>query len=46
MIDIELILELLAAIPDGANIIFIDDADQLPPVGPGQPFKDLIERKN
>ena len=43
MIDIELMLELLAAIPDGANIIFIGDADQLPPVGPGQPFKDLIE---
>lgn len=43
MIDVELMVELLEAIPAGASIIFIGDVDQLPPVGPGQPFKDLIE---
>ena len=29
--------------PKGASIALIGDVDQLPPVGPGQPFKDLIE---
>ena len=43
MIDVELMLDLLEAIPKGTSIIFIGDVDQLPPVGPGQPFKDLIE---
>jgi exodeoxyribonuclease V alpha subunit len=43
MIDINLMLRLLKAIPDKTSIIFIGDADQLPPVGAGQPFKDLIE---
>jgi exodeoxyribonuclease V alpha subunit len=43
MIDIGLMLELLSAIPNGTNIIFIGDADQLPPVKSGQPFKDFIE---
>lgn len=43
MIDVGLMIDLLEAIPKGAGLIFIGDADQLPPVGPGQPFKDLIE---
>jgi len=45
MIDINLILELLLSIPDGTSIIFIGDADQLPPVSAGQPFNDLIQSK-
>ena len=45
MIDTNLFLELLETIPNGASIIFIGDADQLPPVGPGQPFNDLIKSK-
>ena len=45
MIDIDLMNELLISIPEKASIIFIGDADQLPPVGPGQMFKDLIESK-
>ena len=45
MIDANLFLELLETIPNGASIIFIGDADQLPPVGPGQPFNDLIKSK-
>ena len=43
MIDIELMRSLLVSIPDKASIVFIGDADQLPPVGPGQVFKDLIK---
>ena len=43
MIDADLMLELLETVPDGASLIFIGDVDQLPPVGPGQPFKDIIE---
>ena len=43
MIDVDLMSELLDAMPKGASIALIGDVDQLPPVGPGQPFKDLIE---
>ena len=43
MIDVDLLLELLLMIPDGASIVLIGDKDQLPPVASGQPFKDLIE---
>ena len=42
MIDIDLMSSLLNSIPDKASVVFIGDADQLPPVGPGQVFKDLI----
>ena len=43
MIDIKLCADLLRATdPDRTRIIFIGDADQLPPVGPGAPFRDLI----
>ena len=31
MIDINLLLELLVSIPNGTSIVFIGDADQLPP---------------
>ena len=43
MIDIDLMVRLLKSIPDGCSVVFIGDAEQLPPVGPGQPFKDMIE---
>lgn len=43
MIDINLFLKLLLSIPDGTTIIFIGDADQLPPVSAVQPFNDLIK---
>ena len=42
MIDIDLLSQLLENIPDGASLVFIGDPDQLPPVGPGQVFKDII----
>lgn len=45
MIDIDLMQSLLTSIPDKSSIVFIGDADQLPPVGPGQVFKDFIKSK-
>lgn len=43
MIDIRLMASLLRAInPDTTRVVFIGDADQLPPVGPGAPFRDFI----
>lgn len=43
MKDINLAASLLKATPYDAQIIFIGDADQLEPVGPGNFFKDLIK---
>ncbi len=42
MIDMELMNHLLRAVPDGAHLVLIGDADQLPSVGPGRVFGDLI----
>ena len=36
---------ILSAVPLDAQLIFVGDEDQLPSVGPGQVFKDLIESK-
>lgn len=41
MIDTELMASLLRAAPD-AHILFVGDPGQLPPVGHGRPFADLI----
>lgn len=43
MCDVELMAKFLEAIPDGCRLILVGDKDQLPPVGPGNPFKDIIE---
>lgn len=43
MVDLPLARDLLRALPDHAQIIFIGDADQLPSVGPGSFFRDLVE---
>lgn len=43
MIDIRLAASLLRALPQDAQILFVGDYDQLPPVGSGSFFKDLIE---
>lgn len=43
MVDIFLFRALLKAIPPGARLIMVGDANQLPSVGPGQVLKDLIE---
>ncbi len=43
MIDVDLLVLLLESIPDGASLVFIGDPVQLPPVGPGQVFRDIID---
>ncbi|MBQ4346917.1 MAG: ATP-dependent RecD-like DNA helicase, partial [Firmicutes bacterium] len=42
MVDILLMQSLLKAIPEGAHLIFVGDADQLPSVGAGNVLKDMI----
>lgn len=42
MLDIRLAAQLLAAVPHTATLVLVGDIDQLPPVGPGQPLRDLI----
>lgn len=43
MIDARLAAHMLSAANDDAIIIFIGDVDQLPPVGPGAFFRDIIQ---
>ena len=42
MVDISLLHSLLRAIRPGTRVIFVGDPDQLPPVGPGFPFSDML----
>lgn len=42
MVDILLMYRLMLALPDGARIVFVGDADQLPSVGPGNVFGDML----
>ncbi len=42
MVDLLLARDVLRALPDNAQVIFIGDADQLPSVGPGNFFRDLV----
>ena len=42
MVDVELLYALLQAIPKGKRLILVGDPDQLPPVGPGFPFSDML----
>lgn len=43
MIDTWLMYQLMQAVPSDMQVIFIGDKNQLPPVGPGQVFRDLID---
>ena len=43
MIDIHLASSLMRAIPPNCQVVFVGDFNQLPPVGPGSFFKDMIE---
>ncbi len=43
MVDISLMYALLKAITVGSRLILVGDINQLPSVGPGSVFKDLIE---
>ena len=42
MVDVLLLHSLLKAIAPGKRLIFVGDPDQLPPVGPGFPFSDML----
>ena len=42
MVDIRLLHSLLLAVPGNARLILVGDPDQLPPVGPGAPFGDML----
>ncbi|MBK9091117.1 MAG: ATP-dependent RecD-like DNA helicase [Holophagales bacterium] len=43
MIDVLLARSLLEAMPPGAALLLVGDADQLPSVGPGQVLRDILE---
>jgi exodeoxyribonuclease V alpha subunit len=43
MIDILLMKHLLRAMPTGARLIVVGDADQLPPVGAGNVLRDMLD---
>ena len=45
MVDSLLLHSLLRAIPQRARLILVGDPDQLPPVGPGFPFSDMLRAK-
>jgi exodeoxyribonuclease V alpha subunit len=47
MIDAPLFYKLITAVADSKNasLLLVGDKDQLPPVGAGMPFKDIIESK-
>ena len=42
MVDIQLLHSLMQAIPQRKRVILVGDPDQLPPVGPGFPFSDML----
>lgn len=42
MVDVQLLYHLMRAIPAGKRLILVGDPDQLPPVGPGFPFGDML----
>ena len=45
MLDINLAKDLFSAIPKGTHLILVGDKDQLPSVGPGRVFGDLVTLK-
>ena len=43
MLNLRLMEVLLDGLAESTHIVFVGDADQLPPIGAGKPFGDLIE---
>jgi exodeoxyribonuclease V alpha subunit len=43
MLNLRLIEVLLGGLAESSHVVFVGDADQLPPIGAGKPFEDLIE---
>jgi len=42
MMDVKLAHSLMQAVPDGARVLLVGDADQLPSIGPGSVLRDLV----
>ena len=42
MIDTSLMASFMDAVPNHGRVIFVGDTFQLPPVGPGSPFRDIL----
>lgn len=45
MADLPLFAALVKAIPDDMPVLLVGDADQLPPVGPGAPFHEIVRKR-
>ncbi len=45
MVDVQLAQALFLAIPDHMHVVIVGDHNQLPPVGPGNVLRDLIQRR-
>ncbi|MFD1671159.1 ATP-dependent RecD-like DNA helicase [Agrilactobacillus yilanensis] len=45
MVDTGLFRQLVKAVPSGMHLVLVGDKDQLPSVGPGQVFADLLSAK-
>lgn len=45
MVDTWLAHQLLKALADDAQLLFVGDQDQLPPVGPGQVLRDMLDSR-
>jgi exodeoxyribonuclease V alpha subunit len=43
MLNLQILEVLLAGLDESTHLILVGDADQLPPIGAGKPFADLIE---
>lgn len=43
MVDVNLLLDFLRAVPPGARLVFVGDQNQLPSVGPGACLRDMID---
>jgi exodeoxyribonuclease V alpha subunit len=43
MLNLRLVEVLLGGLAESTHVVFVGDADQLPPIGAGKPFADLIE---
>jgi exodeoxyribonuclease V alpha subunit len=43
MLSLQVAKMLLDAVEDGTSVVMVGDADQLPPIGAGKPFADLID---
>ncbi|MBS4893716.1 MAG: AAA family ATPase [Veillonella parvula] len=43
MVNLTIFLSVLEAIPDGAKVILLGDCEQIPPIGSGQVYADILQ---